>query len=255
MTALTSFLVALLFAAIFLFGGQWAYRPGQKGRRRFLSFAAGIAVAYVFVDVMPGLSRLCDIVMQEPSGFRRFFPEYSVYLWALAGFLAFYCLETLVVRPQSGPGHHGGSPTKTPAWQAWVHIGGFAAYTGLLSYLMVWKRQEPLTLFIYALAMGMHLFPIACDLHGHYPAVYEHRGALLLAVASVAGWGAGLALEIPAPLLANLVAVVAGGVIVNTAIAELPKEGEGRQGAFLTGALVYTALLLTLSHFEHGGAN
>jgi hypothetical protein len=118
---------------------------------------------------------------------------------------------------------------------------------------MVWKRQAPLTLFIYAVAMGMHLFPIACDLRGHYTAVYDRRGALLLALASVAGWGAGLALAIPAPLLANLVAVVAGGVIVNTAIAELPKEGEGRQGAFLTGALVYTALLLMLSHFEKAG--
>ena len=51
----------------------------------------------------------------------------------------------------------------------------------------------------------------------------------------------------------NLVAVVAGGVIVNTAIAELPKEREGRYWSFLTGAAVYTALLLTLSHFEKGG--
>jgi len=51
----------------------------------------------------------------------------------------------------------------------------------------------------------------------------------------------------------NLVAVVAGGVIVNTAIAELRKGREGRYGSFLTGATVYTALLLILSHFEKGG--
>jgi hypothetical protein len=51
----------------------------------------------------------------------------------------------------------------------------------------------------------------------------------------------------------NLVAVAAGGMIVNTGIAELPKEREGRYGSFLTGATVYTALLLILSHFEKGG--
>ena len=51
----------------------------------------------------------------------------------------------------------------------------------------------------------------------------------------------------------NLVAFVVGGVVVNAAIAELPKEREGRYWSFLTGATVYTALLLVLSHFEKGG--
>jgi hypothetical protein len=51
----------------------------------------------------------------------------------------------------------------------------------------------------------------------------------------------------------NLVAVVAGGVVVNASIAKLPKEREGRYWYFLAGAAVYTALLLILSHFEKGG--
>ena len=38
---------------------------------------------------------------------------------------------------------------------------------------------------------------------------------------------------------------------LNTSIAELPKEGEGRRWPF-GGAVVYTALLLILSHFEKG---
>ena len=48
-------------------------------------------------------------------------------------------------------------------------------------------------------------------------------------------------------------AFVAGGVVVNAAIAELPKEREGRYWSFLMGATVYTVLLLILSHFEKGG--
>jgi uncharacterized membrane protein YdcZ (DUF606 family) len=49
-----------------------------------------------------------------------------------------------------------------------------------------------------------------------------------------------------------MAAIVAGGVIVNAAIAELPKEREASFWSFLVGAVAYTALLLTLSHFDKG---
>jgi hypothetical protein len=253
MTTIISLIIALLFAAIFLFGGRVAYRPGHKRYRRFLSFAAGIAVAYVFVDVMPALGRMRDMVMETPGGFQRVFPEYSVYLWAMAGFLAFYCLETMAAGPRQGPEHPAGSHDGAAPWQAWVHIGGFALYAWMLSYIMVWKVHETLALCIYGAAMGMHIFPVACNLSSHYQEAYNRRGAILLALASLAGWATGMALDIPKPILVNLVAVVVGGVIVNTSISELPKGGAGPRWPFLTGALVYTALLLTLSHFEKGG--
>ena len=253
MTTIISLIIALLFAAIFLFGGRVAYRPGHKRYRRFLSFAAGIAVAYVFVDVMPALGRMRDMVMETPGGFQRVFPEYSVYLWAMAGFLAFYCLETMAAGPRQGPEHPAGSHDGAAPWQAWVHIGGFALYAWMLSYIMVWKVHETLALCIYGAAMGMHIFPVACNLSSHYKKVYDRHGAYLLALASLAGWATGMALDIPKPILVNLVAVVVGGVIVNTSISELPKGGAGPRWPFLTGALVYTALLLTLSHFEKGG--
>lgn len=252
MTA-ASLLIALLFAAIFLFGGRVSFQSGHKGYRKFLSFAAGIAVAYVFVDVMPALGRMRDIVMNTPSAFHRLFPEYSVYLWAMAGFLLFYCLETMVVVVPHVSEKHAGDHTATPSWLAWLHIGGFAAYAWMLSYIMVWKVHEPVALCIYAVAMGMHIFPIVCNLSNHYPSVYNPQGAIVLALASLLGWVIGVTVEIPKPILINLVAIVVGGVIVNTTITELPKAGEGRRGHFVTGALVYTALLLVLSHFEHGG--
>ena len=253
MTAVTSFIIALLFAAIFLFGGRLAARPGQRRYWRFLSFAAGIAVAYVFVDVMPALGRMRDIAVDSQSEFYRMFPEYSVYMWAMAGFLIFYCLETMVARPQSSPVDHAGGHDGAAPWKAWLHIGGFAAYAWMISHIMVWKLHDTLALCLYGVAMGMHIFPVACNLSSHYREVYDRRGAYLLALATLAGWVTGLLLDIPKPILVNLVAVVVGGVIVNTAIAELPKEGEGRRWPFLAGALVYTALLLILSHFEKGG--
>ena len=251
--ALTTLSVALLFAAIYLFGGRFAYRPGQRGSRKFLSFAAGISVAYIFVHVLPALHVIREFHTQSPTDFKRLFPEYSVYLWTMAGFLVFYGLEIMGARPRRGPESSAGEESGAAPWQPWVHIGGFALYAWLLTYLMVWTGKDTLALCLYGVAMGLHIFPIACNLSSHYPAVYDRRGALLLALASLAGWASALTLNIPSPIVLNLVAFVAGGVIVNAAIAELPKEREGRYWSFLTGTAVYTALLLTLSRFEQGG--
>jgi hypothetical protein len=246
----TSLIVAVLFAVIFLFGGRAAYRPGQRGRRRFLSLAGGIAVGYVFMHVLPALGEMRHFATESPTGFYGVFPEYSVYLWAMAGFLAFYGLEVMAACSRQGPENISGHDAGETPWQAWVHIGGFALYTWLITYLMVWAEKSTLALCLYAVAMGMHIFPIACNLSSHYESAYNRRGALLLAFASLAGWASGLTFSVPHPILMGLVAVVAGGVIVNTAIAELPKEKEGRYGFFLTGAIVYSALLVILSHFE-----
>ena len=253
MMVFTSLGVAILFAAIFLFGGRRAYWPGQRGRRKFLSFAAGISVAYIFVHVLPTLEAIREMGMKFPSGFKMVFPEYSVYLWTMAGFLIFYGLETMAAGSQRTPGSHVGEHAGAGSWQEWVHIGGFALYAWLLTYLMVWTGKEKLTLFLFSVAMGMHIFTIACNLGGHYEAAYRRRGDILLGLASLAGWACAFTLKIPTPVVLNLTALVCGGVVVNAAIAELPKEREGRYWSFLTGATVYTALLLILSHFEKGG--
>ena len=209
-------------------------------------------MAYVFVDVLPALGRMQNLTTQSPGDFHRVFPEYSVYLWTMAGFLVFYGIETMVASPRQGPENRAGGGGAAP-WQPWVHIGGFALYAWLLTFLMVWTGKGTLALCLYAVAMGMHIFMISCNLSTHYQALYDRRGAYLLALASLAGWASALTLNIPSQIVLNLVAFVCGGVVVNAAIAELPKEREGRYWSFLTGATVYTAMLLILSHFEKSG--
>jgi len=252
-SALTTLSVALLFAAIFLFGGRAAYRPGQRGRRRFLSFAAGVSVAYTFVHVLPALHAIREFQTESPGTFKMLFPEYGVYLWTMAGFLVFYGLETMVAGPRQGPENLGGDGGGAASWQPWVHMGGFALYAWILTYMMVWTGKGTLALCLFAVAMGMHIFTITSGLSSHYHEVYDRRGAPLLALASMAGWASALTLNIPSQVVLNMVAFVIGGVVVNAAIAELPKEREGRYWSFLMGATVYTVLLLILSHFEKGG--
>ena len=210
-------------------------------------------MAYIFVHVLPTLEAIRELHAQSPGSFKMLFPEYSVYLWTMAGFLVFYGIETMVASPRHGPEESTGNDSGAVHWQPWVHIGGFALYTWILTYMMVWTGKGKIALCLFAVAMGMHIFTITCNLSSHYREVYDHRGAFLLALASLAGWVSALTLNVPTPVVLNLVAFVCGGVVVNAAIAELPKEREGRYWSFVTGAMVYTVLLLILSHFEEGG--
>ena len=234
--ALATLGVAILFGAIFLHVRRAGYAPGAG----VLSFAAGISLAYTFVHVIPGLHRIREIHIRSPAEFGRLVPEYSVYLWSMAGFLAFFGLDVLAAR--SGADAPG-------AWRPRLEIGGFVLYVFLLAYLLVWTEKPMVALAFYAVAMGMHLLPVAWNLRSHFPALYP-RGALLLAAGSLAGWAASFARILPAPVVLDLVAFVAGGVIVNAAVTELHREKEGRFGFFVGGALAYTALLLALSRFE-----
>jgi hypothetical protein len=238
--------VAVLFAVIYLSVRRARDVSAGSSRERFLSFASGISVAYVFVHVLPGLARVQDFLQDSATGFKGLFPEYNVYLWTMGGFLVFSGLGVLDARsrPETEDGERG------PRWLGRVEIGGFAAYAWLLTYLMVWTGKGTLALCLYAVAMAMHVFPIASNLRSHYPSLYETRGAFLLAGASLAGWACAVTLDIPSSVIVILVAFVAGGVIVNGAIAELPRDGEHRYAPFLAGTVIYTAILLTLSHFE-----
>ena len=76
-SALITLSVALLFAAIYLFGGRAAFRPGQRGRRRFLSFAAGISLGYTFVHELPA-----QIMEANPGLY--VFPFWVLVVWAVS---------------------------------------------------------------------------------------------------------------------------------------------------------------------------
>ena len=246
-SALPTLAVALLFAAIFVSGARAARFWEKSGHGRFLSFATGVSVAYVFVHVLPVLSAIRELHAASPAEFRKTFPEYSVYLWAMAGFLVFDGLE--MADPPRPPGEELGGESVF-SWRLGAHIAGFAVYAWLLSYLMVWTGKAAEALGLYAVAMAMHILPVGLNLRAHDPLAYDRFGAPLLAAASLAGWGCAMTVPLPTPFLLDLVAFVAGGVIVNSVIVELSRKREGRYPFFLAGTAVYSALLLTLSHFE-----
>ncbi len=232
---------AILFASIFYFGARLQFPgPGQRYHRKILSFAAGVSIAYVFIHLLPELENAKNVFVRETAHRSLPFPEYRVYLSAMMGFMLFYGIEHMVVQKKSPDAKTGG-----PVFM--LHIGGFAAYTWLISYLLVRSLEEGgVSIALYTVAMGLHFLSIDHALRREHASLYEGPGKNVLALAALAGWSVGMLAEIPRPMVITLLGIVSGAIVMNSMIMELPTEKEGRFAPFLLGGIFYTGLLLLI---------
>ncbi|WP_219412531.1 hypothetical protein [Pseudonocardia nigra] len=91
------------------------------------SFAGGLAVAYVFLHLLPEIAEGNEAIGEALSDVLRPTPllDLGIFLVALAGFTAFYGLERLAQR-----GSAAGEPT---AGVYWLHLGSFMIYNALIT--------------------------------------------------------------------------------------------------------------------------
>jgi hypothetical protein len=210
-------------------------------RRRWVSVAAGVSVAYVFVDVLPELAAQHE-TFRKAAGEGLLFAEQRIYVLALLSFVALYGLEHMVLasrerRREAAP------EAADPGY--WLHLGGFAAYSALIGYLLVERAgRGPLALAVYGLAMALHFLIVDHSLREEHGRVYDHGGHWVLAASVLAGWVAGATTPLSEVVFARLFAVLAGGVVITSLRAELPGEREGRFWPFCLGAAAYAVLLL-----------
>ncbi len=238
---LESFAAALLFCATFLLVGR--LRPFQwlaRDERSVVSFGAGVAIAYVFVHVMPELNT-ARRTFAESSSLSLRYEGMSIFYVSLIGFLMFYGLDHLRKRL------HVSSETEEVGQAFEISIGGFAAYVGLMAYLLVHNLEDtPRSVALFALAIAVHFLGVDHSLREEYGAVYNRRGRYVLATTALLGWGVGMLVTLPRPALALLVAFISGAVIMNSSITELPSESKGRFLPFMFGGLTYGLILLPL---------
>jgi hypothetical protein len=229
-----------LLACVFLFGKHLPLSPSRHPRR-WLSAAAGASVAYVFVRALPEMSEAQHVFTRVTFDRGLPFPELRVYTAALIGFLFFYGLENMVSRS--------GADCRTQREQGArltyrLQLGGFAAYGGLVGYLMVHQRSLPTLL--YLIAMALHFLTVERSFEREYGPVYDRSGRWLLAAAILAGGTAGIFTSMSEELLATLLGLNSGGVIINSMIMDLPAQNEGGFLPFCLGAIAYSLLLLLI---------
>jgi hypothetical protein len=164
-----------------------------------------------------------------------------VYLFALVGFLVFYGLHDFRQRLRKTAKQRQSVLAVKP------HVAGFALYVWMMGYLLVHGLDATrVSTALYAGAIAFHFLSIDHALRDEYGAPYQRFGRFVLAGAALLGWGMGLVVTLPEFAIALLLAFVSGAIIMNSAIMELPSEKDGRFLPFVTGGVVYGAILLPL---------
>lgn len=232
---------------------------GGTPRSAWLSIAGGVAVAYVFIHLLPelatGEAHISQAVKEGTYGGFGF-AEHHVYLVALLGLATFYGLERLAkssrgaqetTTPGSGSARSAPPDTMTSPTVFWIHMLSFGVYNALIGYLLLHLEKPTLAaLIFFAIAMALHFVVTDFGLNEDHKAQYRRIGRWVLVVAVFAGLAIGALTRLSDVAIAVLVAFLAGGVILNVLKEEVPSERRSRFWAFALGMAAYTALLLVL---------
>lgn len=255
----TSLAASALLAMVHL-GVSGLHRLSARPRRYALSLGGGTAVAYVFLHLLPELQQHQGEVEEATDAVLGWLDRH-VYLLALLGLTLFYGLERLALRARRGrSGEADAAPDdaddtdepeetdqQTGAATFWLSMSGFTIYNALIGYLLVEQAGRGLgPLLLLTLAMALHFLVNDYALREHHQARYRRTGRWVLSAAVLAGTVLGLVGTVPPLVVSLLVAVLAGGVVLNVLKEELPAARESSFGAFLLGAAGYTGLLLML---------
>lgn len=226
---LTELGLSVLFALIFACAGR-LWLPPALARREpaAISFFAGMSLAYVFVRLLPEIETAKG-ALQLPG------PLPGPYLESLAvlgGCILFFAVGRLA----EGDRLHR---------HDWTRLLVFAAYVALVSYSRITEIEHgEVPALLFAIAMGTHFLALDHALGRDLGALYRRRGRYVLAGASLIGWAVGASRAVAPPVMLLLFGIVAGAVIANTLIKELPDPAEARLGPFLVGSLLYAVILL-----------
>ena len=223
----------------------------RKPDNPWLPASAGVAIAYVFMDIFPHLAKSREKLGNVADGGVYGFLTHNVYLVALAGFaiyLGIILLEMTYRQNQSG---FEIALASAPAIVK-AEIASLVAYNFLIGYLLAEQlahRPEPVLLF--ALAMAVHVAGIDSLLREHFPNIYDGAARFVFAASVYAGWFTGVVVEISDATLALWFSFLAGGIIVTATVYELPTIRSRRQYAFFcAGACGFSVLVLAVENFQ-----
>lgn len=229
--AFYAFISILIFSLIHL----WAEKIQMMTllfQARFLSFGGGVAIAYVFIDLLPKLSKSNALVEESLGAFP--FLERHVFIMALIGFLLFFTIERMPALAEK-------------KWTVWLPIASYALFNFFVGYAVVDKNNpevRPLALFTFAFAL--HYFTNDYSLSEKHGIMYEQTGRWLLIFALILGGCVGLVFKLSETAVALISAFIGGGVIMNVTRHELSETRPNNIQTFLLAAFVYTFILLSM---------
>lgn len=242
---LHSFLTVLLLCAVHVAAGTDVVQR-RRWTPRMLSFAAGMSVSYVFLDILPDLSQRQAAV--DALGILTMLDRH-VYVLALVGLIISFWVEA-ASRTSRRQRRRAGGPDQTGQAVYRLSMASTVVQNAAIGYA-IGSPGDPAVepMWLFAVALGLHFLVNDHALVEHHGDRYHRQGRWWLVGALLVGWAAGSvpSIGLPSAILPMVLAYIAGGTILNILRHELPDTGRSSDvGAFLLGAAGYTALLLSL---------
>lgn len=237
-------MIALVHVLIPRFG--FMRKPGNL----WLPASAGVAMAYVFMDIFPHLAKSqAKLANIDEQNFYEFLTHH-VYLIGLVGFIVYLGvaqLSTVIRKSRTGTE----ITVKSAPLVLQVEVASLAAYNFLIGYLLSEQATHRVesSLFL-GLAMAIHFIGVDYTIRDHFTRLYDRLAGIVFAVSVYAGWIVGVTLEVADATLALWYAFLAGGLIVLATIYELPRiRSRLEYGSFIAGCAVFSAIVLIEEHY------
>lgn len=235
------FLMGFIFIMIHLFANQFI-PADQVKQSKWLSFSGGLAVAYVFVYILPfmhGEQRsLQDYIATE----NRLPMESELYFIALLGLLLYYGIQKII--------YNSDEISEESAYSNfWMQIGFFTVYNSLVAYTAVTSAVTGIQAFFYTTAIGLHFIAVAHDLWHGSPERYNRYGRFVVASGILVGWGVGFMFSFPSVVQSSIFAFISGAMILNVLKNELPHEKHAHFPSFFLGVMSYSIITMGIKYF------
>lgn len=208
-------------------------------RFRWTSFAGGVSLGYVFLEIFPELSHAQEELQHNEILLVQYL-ENHVYILALMGLIVFYGLDLLALRAKS----QSQSPSKSAIF--WIHISAFATLNVIFGYLLQDLSEHSLiACILFFIAVALHFFIIDENLREHHQSLYDKQGRWVLVGAIILGALVGQVANLNEAAIALVWSFLAGSIILNVLKRELPDEKETCFGSFISGTALFAILLLS----------
>ncbi len=214
-------------------------------RFRWTSFAGGVSLSYVFLEIFPELSHAQEELQPTEIPLGQYL-ENHVYIFALMGLVVFYGLDLLALRSKSV---QSSTPKREHDSSAifWIHISAFAMLNVIFGYLLQDLSEHSLiACILFFIALALHFFIIDENLREHHQSLYDKQGRWFLVGAIIFGAVIGQVAHLNEAAIAIIWSFLAGSIILNVLKRELPDEKETCFGSFISGTVLFSILVLLM---------
>ena len=228
-TNLIALILAILVGGIHYLGENIKIPSGSR-HYRLISFAAGVSIGYLFLDLLPHTYTAAEVLKD------------SVFLFLLLGFALVHVVEKYFYR-------HWESRALEERLKSFHTLTFFLYYFLIGSVLLELVQRELYEGFLFVIPIGLHAGLIGASLsevHGQFSPGLTEKLALSLA----APLGVGLATFFTiGPVMHNIVISGLSGILLYVFVREfLPERERGEPLFFILGLLLFFTLL-RLAHW------